>query len=120
MKKLWLWLALALCPFSPSSERPVQSAAEPRSEPHRSPVDVAILPGGQRALTANHTSDSVSLIDLTRGKVLAERSCGHKPAAVACSADGRRAAVSNLWSGTITLLEVRGESLETAGEMRIG
>src|SRR5580700_6800698 len=70
--------------------------AEPKVEPHRSPIDLAVLPGGKRALTANHTSDTVSLLDLDSGKVLRELPCGKKPAAVACSPDGHLAAVSNL------------------------
>src|SRR5437588_10633775 len=53
----------------------------------RSPIDVAIVPGGKYALTANHTSHSVSLIELASGKVVAEESCGQKPSALACSRD---------------------------------
>jgi DNA-binding beta-propeller fold protein YncE len=89
-------------------------------EKHRSPIDLAVLPGGKRALTANHTADSVSLVDLEQGKVLAEQPCGRKPAAVACSADGKRAAVGNLWSGTVTLLEIEKARLEPAGEVTVG
>jgi cytochrome c peroxidase len=96
------------------------SSAPPRVEPHRSPVDVAVLPDGRRALTANHTADSASLVDLAAGTVLAEQPCGRKPAAVACSADGRRAAVSNLWSGTLTLLDVRDTSLHVAATVPVG
>lgn len=91
-----------------------------RSEPHRSPIDLAVLPGSRQALTANHTSDSVSLLDLKEGKVVAEIACGRKPAAVACSRNGRRAAVSNLWSGSVTLLEIEGEKLKATGEAKVG
>src|SRR5262245_36537989 len=91
MKKPWLWFAIVLCPLCPGAVRMLCSAPEPRPEPHRSPMDVAVLPDGRRVLTANHTADSASLIDLAAGRVLAELPCGHKPAAVACSADGRRA-----------------------------
>jgi cytochrome c peroxidase len=120
MKKAWLCLALALCLLCPGGDRILYSAPEPRPEPHRSPADVAVLPGGRLALTANYTSDSVSLLDLVDGKVLAEHSCGHKPVAVACSRDGRRAAVSNLWAGTLTLLEIRDPALQPAGTISIG
>jgi DNA-binding beta-propeller fold protein YncE len=81
---------------------------------------VAVLPGGRYALTANHTADSVSLVDLEAGKVVRELACGRRPAAVACSADGRRAAVSNLWSGTVTLFAVRGDELERVGDVEVG
>jgi DNA-binding beta-propeller fold protein YncE/cytochrome c peroxidase len=88
--------------------------------PHRSPVDVALLLGGRLALTANHTADSVSLVDLSAGKVLAELPCGRKPVAVACSPDGRHAAVSNLWSGTLSLFDVEGTTIRPAGVLSVG
>jgi YVTN family beta-propeller protein len=87
---------------------------------YRSPIDLCVLPGGQRVLTANHSSDSVSLIDLPQKKVLAEKPCGRKPAAVACSPDGQWAAVSNLWSGTVSLFGVTGKALEPSGEIAVG
>jgi cytochrome c peroxidase len=89
------------------------------SDSYRSPIDIALLPDA-RALTANYTADTVALIDLSAGKVLAEERCGHKPAAVACSRDGTRAAVSNLWSGTVNLFEVRKTSLRELGEIPVG
>src|SRR5437763_681438 len=107
MKKMCGWLVIALCPLGLRSDGTVYSAPQPQPERHRSPVDVAVLPDGRHALTANQTSDSVSLIDLVEGKVLAEQTCGRQPAAVACARDGRRAAVSNFGSGTLTLLELR-------------
>ena len=120
VKYAYVWLAAALCllPANPGPARTSAPASQPG--PHRSPADVAVLPGGRLALSANQTSDSASLVDLRDGKVLDEKPCGHKPAAVACSADGTRAAVSNLWSGTLTLLEVRGDALRPAGEVRVG
>jgi DNA-binding beta-propeller fold protein YncE len=90
------------------------------SERHRSPVDVALLPGGRLALTANHTSDSVSLVDLDAGRVLGELPCGRKPSAVACSPDGRHAAVSNLWSDTLSLFDLDGTRLKPAGVVSVG
>jgi len=89
-------------------------------EPHRSPVDIAVLPDGRHALTANHTSNSVSLIDLTDGKVLAEQAVGRKPWGIAVSPDGKRAAVSNLWSGSVSLLEVETGKLKSLADVKIG
>src|SRR5438445_13816209 len=93
---------LALC--QPSTASP--------PDRHRSPIDLAVLPGGRFALTANHTSDSVSLLDLTQGKVIAEQRCGQKPAAVACSRDGKSIAVSDLWSGTVSFFEMQETTLK--------
>jgi DNA-binding beta-propeller fold protein YncE len=83
-------------------------------------VDVALLPGGRLALTANHTADSVSLVDLETGAVRAELPCGRKPVAVACSPDGRHAAVSNLWSGTLSLFDIDGTSIKPTGVVSVG
>jgi cytochrome c peroxidase len=113
----WMGVVLAVAgPIVSSS----WTVAEPRPEPHRSPVDVAVLAGGRLAVTANSTADSVSLIDLAEGRVLFEAAVGRKPAGVACSPDGQRAAVSNLWDGTITLLEREGNRLRAAGTVRVG
>ncbi|MBL8797329.1 MAG: hypothetical protein JNM56_25735 [Planctomycetia bacterium] len=112
----WVFVAL----LGASSLAALSLYGESKPIPHRSPVDLAVLPGGARALTANQTSDSVSLIDLAGGKVLAEVACGKQPAAVACSRDGRRAAVANWWSSTVTLLEVNGEALKVIGEVSAG
>src|SRR2546423_1132985 len=102
----------ALLPFV----RPARTAAPPaRSEPHRSPTDLALLPDGKHALTANSGSDSLSLIDLNAGAVRAELACGQRPSAVACSPDGKRAAVSNLWAGTVSLFTLAGTTVKPAG-----
>lgn len=89
-------------------------------EPHRSPVDLAILPDGKRVLTANHNADSVSLVDLESAKVLQELKVGRKPSAIACSPDGKRVAISNLWTGSLSLLELAGSELKTIGEVAVG
>jgi YVTN family beta-propeller protein len=119
-KTPWLLSVAAVYLLVLLAGRGLRSAPEPRPEPHRSPIDVAVLPGGQRALAANHTADSVSLIDLAEGKVLAEVPCERRPSAVACSPDSRRAAVSNLWSGTVTLLELKGDTLRKIGTAAAG
>ncbi len=87
---------------------------------HRSPTDLSLLPGGRLALTANHAADSVSLVDLAEGKVLAEQPCGRRPAAIACAPDGRLAAVSNLWSGTLSLFRIDDPALTQAGTLPVG
>src|SRR5262249_24233429 len=98
----------------------VPSAGTPKTQPYRSPIDFAVLPGGKHLLTANHTADTVSLIDLAKGKVLAEAACERKPSAVAGSPDGKRAAVSNLWSNTVTLLDVQEGTLKRAADVTVG
>jgi cytochrome c peroxidase len=83
-------------------------------------VDLVVLRDGRRALTANQASDSTSLIDLKDDKVLAEQACGRRPAAVACSRDGRCSAVSNLWSGTVSLFALESGALKPLGQVAVG
>jgi YVTN family beta-propeller protein len=100
--------------------RPSPHAPATVPERHRSPADIAILPDGRRALTANHTTDTVSLVDLDSGKVLAEVACGRKPVAIVRSADGRRVAVSNHWSDSVSLFEVSDAGLKPVAEVAVG
>jgi YVTN family beta-propeller protein len=90
------------------------------AEPHRSPTHLVLLPDGKRVVTANHGADSVSLVDIQEGKVLAEVKSGKRPVAVACTADGKRVAVSNLWSASVTLFDVEAATLKKTGELEVG
>ena len=90
------------------------------NEPHRSPIDLALIPETNFVVTANHTSDSVSLIDFSNGVLLAEVAVGKKPASIAVSPNGKTIAVSNLWSGSITLLRRSGTSLAPFRSIEIG
>jgi YVTN family beta-propeller protein len=99
--------------------QPAAREAAPAT-PHRSPTHLVLLPDGRRVLTANHTSDTASLVDIQDGKVLAEVGCGKRPVAVACTADGKHAAVSNLWSASVTLFDVEASTLKRTGEIEVG
>jgi DNA-binding beta-propeller fold protein YncE len=120
VKKIGCLFAVAFLPLLLQRNSAQPSASEPRAEVHRSPADVAVLADGRFALSANQTADSVSLIDLTAGKVIAELRCGHKPAAVACSRDGRHAAVCNLWTGTVSLFGANHQGLSAVAEVAVG
>jgi DNA-binding beta-propeller fold protein YncE len=95
-------------------------AGESSSQRDRSPVDVAVVPGGKRLMTANHGTDSISLVDLASGKVVAEQGCGRRPSAIACSADGRRAAASHLWDGSLGLWEIEDTGMRRTAVIRVG
>jgi YVTN family beta-propeller protein len=86
----------------------------------RSPIDIALLDNGRLVLVANHGSNSVSLVDLDGGKVLAESACGGKPAAVVASPDGKMAVVGNLGSGTLTLFSLAKDALVKTREVPFG
>jgi YVTN family beta-propeller protein len=88
---------------------------EPRD---RSPLDLALSGDGRWALTANSTSDSVSLVDLTEGKVVAEEDAGTKPFSVAWR--GAAALVTNLLDETVTLLDVVPPKLTKVATIDVG
>jgi YVTN family beta-propeller protein len=92
----------------------------PSSEPHRSPIALALSADGNRAVTANQTSGSVSLVDLAAGKVLAELATGEKPAGIALSADGTKAAVTHWYGYDVAILDVGPDTLSLAGRIEVG
>jgi YVTN family beta-propeller protein len=95
-------------------------ASSPVPERDRSPIDLAVTADGRYALTANATSDTVSLVDLEAGKVLAETPVGKRPFCVALTKDGARGLVSNQWSNTVTLLAVSPTALRATTTLPIG
>jgi YVTN family beta-propeller protein len=92
--------------------------AAPQTEPDRSPGDFALSPDGRWAVTANRTSDSVSLVDLAAAKVVAEVGVGHRP--IGIDWKGPVAVVSNWRDGTVNILEVQPPNLSVAGTVHVG
>lgn len=90
------------------------------AEPHRSPVALALSTDGSRLLTANQTSDSVSLVDTESGTVLDEIPTGEQPFGVALSPDGSRAAVVHWFGYDLAVLNVGSDSLEVTGRIEVG
>ncbi len=89
-------------------------------EPDRSPADLAVSPDGARVLTANATSDTVSLVDLAAGKVVAEVPVGRRPNSVAFAPDGARAVVTNWLSDTISVIDVTPAGLRVSATLPVG
>ena len=86
----------------------------------RSPTDVALTPDGNWAVTANNTSDSASLVDLAKSAVVKEVPVGKRPFCVAVSPDGKRAAITNWLSNTVTILKVEPPSLSIISTVDVG
>jgi mono/diheme cytochrome c family protein len=86
----------------------------------RSPTDLVLFAKCKYALTANQTAGSVSIVDLDQGCIAAELGCGERPSAVASSRDGSKAAVSNTWSGSLSLYDVIGENLQPLARIPVG
>ncbi len=87
---------------------------------NRSPVDLVLTPDERWLLTANQTANSVSLVRVSDGVVVAEAACGKHPSAIALTPDGRRALVSGTYSGELTVLAVDGPTLRAAGSIHLG
>src|SRR5437773_11070943 len=58
-------------------------------ELNRSPVDLVLGPNDAWLATVNQTSDSISLLRISDGRVLDEVSVGHHPVGIALALDGR-------------------------------
>ena len=93
---------------SPTAPPPPVTAPAPAPVPDRAPADVAIAGDGRIALTANRGANTASLVDLETGRIIAEVPTGPQPFAVALSAGGDRAIVTNYDGNSVTLLEVGG------------
>jgi YVTN family beta-propeller protein len=99
--------------------RPGDDGAKDR-EPHRSPVALALSADGARLLTANQTAGTVSLVDTGTGHVVAEVATGDRPAGVAFSRDGKRAAVTHWYGYDLAVLDVGPDGLKVAGRVEVG
>lgn len=95
-------------------------APEIASERDRSPMDLILTADGKRALTANATADSVSLVDIAAGTVLAEAKVGAHPFCVALSRDGALAIVSNQEGNSVSLLDVLRDGLHVRATLPVG
>jgi len=98
-------------PQSPARQSPVTG--------HRSPIALAVAADGHRVLTANHRSDSVSLVDLRSGSRIAECRCGRGPVDVVWL-DQRNAVVSLLHDDALAVLEVRDKQLHLQRTIPVG
>jgi YVTN family beta-propeller protein len=90
------------------------------AEVDRSPVDLVVSPDEAWLVTVNQTSDSVSLVDVAQGKVVAELPCGHHPSAAAMSVDGRHVLVTATYSGGLHCFDLDGGVLTAAGPIAVG
>lgn len=109
------------------SNREAESASPAKSsvpkavqdEPDRSPIAVAVASGGQYCLVANHGADSVSLVDLKTGTVVAEHACGRGPIDVVWI-DSETALVSLQNDDAVAVVHRRGERLTAGAVIRVG
>lgn len=92
----------------------------PQDDQDRSPVALALSPDGGALLTANQTSDSVSLVDLQENDILWEIVTGEKPSGVAFAPDGQRAVVTHWYGYDLVLLDIRSGQPVIKGRVNVG
>ncbi len=116
---LGVWqLGLAI---SPDRDHETASAPPPsKIGGDRSPVDLVLSADGALALTANQTSDSVSLLRVSDGAILDEVAVSRRPAAVAFTPDERYVLVTTTHGGELVVLARSGERLTSAGAVTLG
>lgn len=78
----------------------------------------AVIPGGRFALAIHPDRDSVSVVDLSAGRVAAEVRTGPRPNYAVASPDGKRVFVSN--SGNDTISEIDTETWTVRRTMAVG
>lgn len=85
----------------------------------RSPVALAVADNGKTCLTANHTSGTVSLVDLVAGRVLSELAVGNGTADVAWI-DASTAVVSLVHDDSLAIVTRSGETLKLSRKIPVG
>lgn len=125
---LFLVIAFGLLVFwqrglAVSPEQPDARPAEilPREiNGDRSPVDLALSGDGTLAVTANQTSNSVSLVRVSDGTVLDEVPVSQRPTAVVFTPDEEHVLVTTMHGGELVVLKRSGEKLAPAGAVLLG
>jgi YVTN family beta-propeller protein len=73
---------------------------------YKTPFNLAVTPDGKNLLVACEASNSLIILDLASGKVVAEVPVGAQPHFVLLSQDGARAYVSNRGSDDVSVVDV--------------
>jgi len=89
--------------------------AQPSLE--KSPIDLVLTPDESRLVTANQ---SLSLVDLASGRVLAEAPCGDRPSNLAITPDGRHVLATASYSGELLIYALSDDRLDRAGSLKLG
>lgn len=103
--------------------RLVSSAAETNQifdgQRNRSPIAVAVSPDGRSCVTANQTSQSVTLVDLVHGEIIAEQLCGAGPSDVVWI-DAKTVLVCLRVDDAIAVLNIDGRRISISKRIAVG
>jgi YVTN family beta-propeller protein len=84
---------------------PTRTAVANSDPRYKTPLRLAIRPGGRELWVTCEAADSVIVIDLGARRKVAEIAVGGNPTGVAFSPDGRRAFVTNRLDNTVTAID---------------
>jgi YVTN family beta-propeller protein len=85
----------------------------------RRPVALALADGGRWLFTANERAGSVSVIDTTRARTVAEVPLGGKISDLVATPDGSRLLAVDQAGGELLILSREGPKLKTAGRVKV-
>ena len=110
---------LGLFPLLLPADAPAPVSTTPADVVTRSPMSLSLSDDGRFAVTANHTSGSVSLVELASGRVVAEHACGRRPVDVAWW-DASTLLVSLRDDDAVAVLERTATGLRTRARIPVG
>lgn len=119
-------LTIATAAEKPAADQASQ-AIEPGNETtatvadvDRSPVDFVLAPDESWMVVANQTSSTLSLVNLTTGRVLNEVSCGRRPMDIELAPDGKHLFVTASYSGELIRFKVEDNQLHEIDRLALG
>jgi YVTN family beta-propeller protein len=86
----------------------------------RSPADLALSPDGAWIVTANQTSNSISLVSTQTHEVVDEVVCGEHPTDIEFIPQTNQFLVSAAWSGTVDKFTISGNRLSHVSSIPVG
>lgn len=82
------------------------------------PAHVVTDPEGRRAFVTNSGDDTIAVVDLAAGRVVANIPTGDYPHGLRLAPDGRHLLVANVQDGTVSLIDI--EKLSEAARIPVG
>lgn len=116
---LWNAYGLAILCLAGLCEKATAQSDTVARATDRSPVDLVLL-DDRWLVTANQTSNSVSLVEWQAGQVVDELCVGEHPEAVIAVGDGSSVVVSCSWSGTLEELQIQDGKLHHKRSLSVG
>ncbi len=99
---------------------PQQSSEAVPQHIDRSPVDLALSDDGRWIVTANQSSNSISLVDVQKRQVVSEVVCGEHPADIEFLPQSERFLVTAGWSGTVEEFAIDSGRLKPVATVKVG